>query len=142
MNDFLSFLDKHGYFLTASIVWPVFSGIINYFFHKKSPEAWVAWSEKNPKLSVVNKILRAAGFDPVKFLEAMKQFIELYAKQIEKKEEIVSHESNQDSEVPAVVIIVDDVKPESTSEPIKKALKVPKSIKKKTPPKPLKSRKN
>lgn len=137
------FLEKHGYILTATVLWPIITGFLNYLLHQKSPEEWVSWSERNPRLAVINKILRASGFDPVKFLEALKQFIEIYNKTSEPKkiEDLkipnLTHTDNlgdtqQEKEASDIhtsfTVDLPEVKP---NKPITKKSKAIKSVKKK-----------
>jgi hypothetical protein len=59
--------------LWQAFLWPMVTGLLNVLFRMKSPEQWVEFAEKQPRLAGVVRLIRAAGFDPVKSMESLKQ---------------------------------------------------------------------
>jgi hypothetical protein len=55
------------------LVWPLLTLIINAVFRFKSPDAWWAWAERNPRLAGVVRFISATGLDGAKALNALKQ---------------------------------------------------------------------
>jgi len=56
-----------------AFVWPLMTLIINALFRFKSPDAWWAWAEANPRLAGVVRFVSATGLDGAKALNALKQ---------------------------------------------------------------------
>jgi hypothetical protein len=57
----------------AALVWPIVTAIINALFRFRSPDAWWAWAERNPRLAGVVRLASATGLDGAKALAALKQ---------------------------------------------------------------------
>jgi len=57
----------------AALVWPIVTAIVNALFRFRSPDAWWAWAERNPRLAGVVRLASATGFDGAKALAALKQ---------------------------------------------------------------------
>lgn len=57
----------------AALAWPIVSAIINAVFRFRSPDAWWAWAERNPRLAGVVRLFSATGVDGAKALAALKQ---------------------------------------------------------------------
>lgn len=58
------------------VCWFVFSGTLNFIFWLKSPEQWIAFAERSPRLAALVKLVRAMGLNPVFALDALRQFAE------------------------------------------------------------------
>ena len=56
-----------------AFIWPLATLIINAVFRFKSPDAWWAWAERNPRLAGVVRLASATGLDGAKALAALKQ---------------------------------------------------------------------
>ena len=56
-----------------AFVWPLVTLIINALFRFKSPDAWWAWAERNPRLAGIVRFISATGLDGAKALNALKQ---------------------------------------------------------------------
>ena len=56
-----------------AFIWPLATLIINAVFRFKSPDAWWAWAERNPRLAGVVRLVSATGLDGAKALNALKQ---------------------------------------------------------------------
>lgn len=61
--------------LLIPLFWLILSGAVNVLFWFRTPEDWVKFAEKNPKAARFIRIMRAAGFDPVKTLVHLKALI-------------------------------------------------------------------
>jgi 2-hydroxychromene-2-carboxylate isomerase len=57
----------------AALAWPIVTAIINALFRFRSPDAWWAWAERNPRLAGVVRLASATGLDGAKALNALKQ---------------------------------------------------------------------
>jgi hypothetical protein len=71
---------KHSYWLIP-LAWMVLSAILNKMFRKKSPEAWVEYSKKNPRMAAVIRLCSSLGIDLSKALLAFKRFVDGKASQ-------------------------------------------------------------
>lgn len=81
-------IDRYGLpvALLASIpfIWPILSGLMNIMFWFKSPEDWVAYAEKNPRMAALMRVTRAWGMDPIKGLKSLKSFVDTKAEETRK----------------------------------------------------------
>ena len=59
----------------APLVWPAFTGLFNVVFRTRTPEEWVERGEKHPRFAAVTRLMRAVGWDPVKMVSAIGQFV-------------------------------------------------------------------
>jgi hypothetical protein len=71
---------KHSYWLIP-LVWMVLSAVLNVMFRKKSPEAWVEYSKKNPRMAALIRLCSSLGIDPTKALIAFKRMVDGRAQQ-------------------------------------------------------------
>jgi hypothetical protein len=65
---------KHGIVLMF-VVWPVVSMVLNGVLRKKTPEQWVEFANKSPRLAGILKLISATGFDPVMAIKALQQTV-------------------------------------------------------------------
>jgi len=56
-----------------AFIWPLMTLIINAVFRFRSPDAWWAWAERNPRLAGIVRLVSALGLDGAKALNALKQ---------------------------------------------------------------------
>jgi hypothetical protein len=61
--------------LWAVFIWPAITGIFNVLFRTRTPEEWVERGEKYPRFAAVTRLIRAIGWDPVKMVQAIGQFV-------------------------------------------------------------------
>lgn len=74
--------EKHGAWLIP-LAWLVASLILNIAFRKRSPEEWVEYGKKNPRMAAVIRLISALGIDPAKALIAIKRLVDGQAKKTE-----------------------------------------------------------
>ena len=73
-NMLLDQWKAHGLYVLVA-AWPVISMVLNAWFRKKTPEAWVAYGQANPRLAGIIRLISALGLDPVKAAKAAQQAI-------------------------------------------------------------------
>jgi len=71
---------KHSYWLIP-LAWMVLSAVLNIMFRKKSPEAWVEFGKKNPRLAALIRLCSSLGIDLSKAMLALKRFADGKASQ-------------------------------------------------------------
>lgn len=72
----MAWVYSHPYFMSA-IVWPLLTSIVTALFKPRTPEEY---AEMNPRLAAMLKFVAASGLDPLKAVEAAKQFVSGEAK--------------------------------------------------------------
>jgi hypothetical protein len=65
--------DKVG--LWTVFIWPAITGLLNIILRTRTPEEWVERCEKQPRLAAFTRFLRASGWDPVKMVAAISEFV-------------------------------------------------------------------
>jgi hypothetical protein len=73
---------KHGAWLIP-LLWLVASLILNVAFRKRTPEEWVEYGKKNPRMAAVIRLISALGIDPAKALIAIKRLVDGQAQKTE-----------------------------------------------------------
>lgn len=68
----LAWVELHPVFATL-IVWPVVTGLLNFFFKPRTPEQYELIAKISPRLAALLQLIGAAGFDPVKTIATMKK---------------------------------------------------------------------
>jgi hypothetical protein len=66
---------KHSYWLIP-LAWMVLSAVLNILFRKKSPEAWIEYGKKNPRMAALIRLCSSMGIDLHKALLAFKRMVD------------------------------------------------------------------
>jgi hypothetical protein len=66
---------KHSYWLIP-LAWMVLSAVLNIMFRKKSPEAWIEYGEKYPRMAALIRLCSSMGIDLHKALLAFKRMVD------------------------------------------------------------------
>ena len=74
MEDFVRFYDENHVWILATL-WFVLTALFNVLTRFKTPEKWVEFGEKYPRIQNVIRLMRALGFDPVKAIKALGAFL-------------------------------------------------------------------
>lgn len=61
--------------LWAVFIWPAITGLLNIILRARTPEEWVRRCEERPRLAAFTRFLRASGWDPVKMVAAISEFV-------------------------------------------------------------------
>jgi len=62
--------------LWVVFIWPAITGVLNIILRTRSPEAWVELNDRSPRRAAFTRLLRATGFDPVKMVAAVAEFVQ------------------------------------------------------------------
>jgi hypothetical protein len=74
MEDAIRFYNEHQELVWA-IVWLVLTMVFNIATRFKTPEQWVEFGEKYPRIQNLIRLMRAVGIDPVKAIRALGAFL-------------------------------------------------------------------
>jgi len=74
MEDILQFYDNHHAAILATL-WFVLTLLFNLLTRFKTPEQWVEFGGKYPRLQNIIRLIRALGIDPVKAIKALGSII-------------------------------------------------------------------
>jgi hypothetical protein len=74
MQDLIQFYDAH-YLVIWAVTWLVLSALFNVLTRFKTPEQWVEFGEKHPRVQNIIRLMRALGIDPVKAIKALGAFL-------------------------------------------------------------------
>jgi hypothetical protein len=70
MQDLIQFYDAHQIVIWA-VAWLLLSALFNVLTRFKTPEQWVEFGEKYPRVQNIIRLMRAVGIDPVKAIKAI-----------------------------------------------------------------------
>lgn len=79
MQDLMQFYDAHHVVILATL-WFVLTALFNVLTRFKTPEQWVAFGEKYPRIQNIIRLMRTLGIDPVKAIIAFGAFLSGKAK--------------------------------------------------------------
>lgn len=65
---------NHSYLLIP-LVWMILTALLNLLFRKKSPEEWVEYAKKKPRLAALIRLCSALGLDLSKALIHVQKFV-------------------------------------------------------------------
>jgi hypothetical protein len=74
MDAAIQFWNDHQVTITAITLW-LLSGIFNFLTRFKTPEEWVEFGERYPRIQNVIRAIRALGLDPVKLISVLGEIL-------------------------------------------------------------------
>ena len=61
--------------LWTALAWPLISAVFNVAFRFRTPEEWIAFGEKWPRVAGLIRLVRATGVEPVKMLSSLQDVV-------------------------------------------------------------------
>ena len=80
MEDLIKFYDANHVWILATL-WFILTAAFNVLTRFKTPEKWVEFGEKYPRIQNIIRLMRALGIDPVKAVIAFGSFLSGKSKQ-------------------------------------------------------------
>jgi len=74
MEDLVKFWNDNNIWITA-VGWFLLTALFNVLTRFKTPEQWVEFGEKYPRVQNLIRLMRAIGIDPVKAISAIGAFL-------------------------------------------------------------------
>ena len=59
----------------VAVWWPIITAVLNVVFRTRTPEQWVERCEQSPRFAALTRLIRAIGWDPVKMVQAIGEFV-------------------------------------------------------------------